>query len=98
MLASLNDRNAHQPDRTSNRCVRPKFGHCRHWGGLGFTSAMWWIADGGGVELPHGGFLHQRTHTPDLEATFDFRVSGHSKWCIIDSLSTIPENFNLVVA
>ena len=25
-------------------------GHCRHWSGLGFTSATWWIAGGGGVE------------------------------------------------
>jgi len=32
---------------------------------------MWGIADGGGVEQLDGSFLHQRTHTPDPEATFD---------------------------
>jgi hypothetical protein len=40
-------------------------GHCRHWGGLGSTSAMWRIADGGGIEQPDGSFLHQQIHTPD---------------------------------
>jgi hypothetical protein len=28
---------------------------------------MWQIADGGDIEEPDGGFLDQRTHTPDPE-------------------------------
>jgi hypothetical protein len=32
---------------------------------------MWRIADSGGIEQSDGSFLHQRTHTPDPEATFD---------------------------
>lgn len=39
-------------------------------GGLGSTSAIWRIADYGGIEHPDGSFLHQRTHTPGPEETF----------------------------
>ena len=40
-------------------------GHCRHWGRLGSTSAMWRTADGGGITQPEVRFLCQRTHTFD---------------------------------
>jgi hypothetical protein len=48
---------------------RSVIGHCRHWGGLGSTSAMWWIADGGGIEQPDGSFLHRRTRSLDPQGT-----------------------------
>lgn len=34
-------------------------GLSRHWDGLGSTSAMWLIADDGGIEQPDGNILHQ---------------------------------------
>ncbi len=34
------------------------------------------IADGGRVEQPEGGFLNQRTDTPDPEAMVEFSESG----------------------
>ena len=34
--------------------VCPMIGHNRHWAGLGSTSAMRQIADGGGIEQPGG--------------------------------------------
>jgi hypothetical protein len=56
-------------------CVgdRQVIGLCRHWSGLGSTSAMWRIADGGGIEQRDSGFLHQRTHTLDPLPTLDRR-------------------------
>lgn len=38
-------------------------------GGLGSRSAMSRIAEGGGIEQPNVSFLHQRTHTPDPNAS-----------------------------
>jgi hypothetical protein len=37
----------------------PKLGRSRHWDGLGSTSAMWLIADDGGIEQPGDSILHQ---------------------------------------
>jgi len=51
--------------RSFFRAVWQVVGLCGHWGGLGSTSAMWRIADSGGIEQPDGSFLHRRTHTPD---------------------------------
>jgi hypothetical protein len=34
-------------------------GRSRHWDGRGSTSAMWLIADDGGIEQPGGSILHQ---------------------------------------
>jgi len=45
-------------------CIWQVVGLCRHWGGLGSTSAMWRVVDGGGVEQLGDSFLHQRTHIP----------------------------------
>jgi hypothetical protein len=56
------------------RLVRQVIGLCRHWGGSASTSAMWRIADSGGIEQSDGSFLHQRTHTPDPEPSF-----GHAR-------------------
>jgi hypothetical protein len=38
---------------------RAVIGLSRHWDGLGSTSAMWLIADDGGIEQPDGSILHQ---------------------------------------
>jgi hypothetical protein len=54
-------------------------GHCRHWDGLGSTSAMSRIADGGGIEQPDGSFLHQRIHTPDRRRVKTRAESGLRK-------------------
>jgi hypothetical protein len=42
--------------RDNERCV---IGRSRHWDGLGSTSAMWLIADDGGIEQLGGSILHQ---------------------------------------
>jgi hypothetical protein len=39
--------------------VRQIIGLSRHWDGLVSTSAMWLIADDGGIEQPNGSILHQ---------------------------------------
>jgi hypothetical protein len=39
-------------------------GHCRHWGELGFTSAMRRIADSGGVEQSDGSFCIRELTLP----------------------------------
>jgi hypothetical protein len=49
----------------------PLIGLSCHWDRQGSTSAMWRIADDGGIEQPDGSFLHQRTHTPDPHRHFD---------------------------
>jgi hypothetical protein len=60
-------------------------GLCRHWGGLGSTSAMWRIAADGSIEQPNGSilFLYQRIHTLDPLLSFaesiSMRRSGHCR-------------------
>jgi hypothetical protein len=41
-----------------------------HWDGMGSTPAMWRIAGRGGIEQPDGGFLYQRTYTPDAKQNY----------------------------
>ena len=56
----------------------PLVGRSCHWDRLGSTSAMRPIADDGSIEQPGGGFLHQRTHTPDPEGPASLSQSSHS--------------------
>jgi hypothetical protein len=72
------------PQRSSPRCNRPSprgddrqfVGRSRHWDRLGSSSAMWRIADVGGLDKSSGSFPYRRTHTLDPYAQIEtMRIS-----------------------